>query len=132
MIINNIRHITASECVELCKESAVLVDLREEYETAAKQFGIENIIYLPWSEFFENYNKLPKTKLLIFADCVGLRSKEAVEFLGDKDFPQIANLAGGILDWERGGQKVIRNRDEMVAGVCACNMKSKKRKINYK
>ena len=75
MIINTIRHITASECVELCKKSAVLVDLREEYETAAKKFGVENIIYLPWSEFFENFNNLSKTKLLIFADCVGLRIK---------------------------------------------------------
>jgi rhodanese-related sulfurtransferase len=51
----------------------------------------------------QELSELPQEKHLIFADTVGLRSKEAVVLLKDKGFIRIANMAGGIVDWERDG-----------------------------
>lgn len=36
----------------------------------------------------------------------------------------LVNLAGGIVDWEREGYKVIKNKAEMLHGQCACMLKS--------
>ena len=122
--INDIVHISGNEVIELCEQGAVLVDIREENETAARIFDIKNLILLPNSVFKHNYDLLPKDKLLIIADGVGLRSKETVVFLKSNGFAYVINLAGGIVDWERAGYKVIKNPSEMLHGQCACMLKS--------
>lgn len=127
-----IKHVSASECIELCKKGALLVDVREEYDTNSKQFGIDQAVIIHASELHDNYHKLPKDRLLIIADCVGLNSKKSLIYLHGKGFDKLANLAGGILDWERQGHKVIRDKNEMFSGVCACKLKSKNSKINSK
>ncbi len=133
MKIAGILHFTARETIELCENGAVLVDIREEYETAARQFSVKNLIFLPNSEFNEHFNELPKDKFLIFADSVGLRSKEAVKFLLKNGFDNIGNLAGGIVDWERGGYKVITDSSEMLHGQCTCMLRTDKgKKIGFK
>ena len=132
--IGEIIHIGGKEVLELCKNNSVyLIDIREEYETAARQFDIERVIFLPNSELEETYNNLPQDFLLIIADSVGLRSKEAVLFLKEKGYQHIINLAGGIVDWERSGFNVIINPSETLHGQCACMLRSNTgRKSNFK
>jgi rhodanese-related sulfurtransferase len=129
---NKIEHITASKCLDLIKNGGLLVDVRDSYDTSGKQFGIKEVVIIHKSDFHKNFQTLPKDKELIIADSVGLKSKEIVLFLLENGYNKVYNLAGGIMDWEKFGYPVTRNRDEMMAGVCACQMKSKNSKINYK
>ena len=68
-------------------------------------------------------SELPQDRYLIFADTVGLRSKEAVLFLKRKGFEKIANMAGGIVDWERDGLPLKSNIEERLSGSCMCQLK---------
>lgn len=131
--IKGMVHVSGSEAIELCEKGAILVDIREETETAARQYAVENMILLPNSVLEQLYTELPRDKLLIIADGVGLRSKEAVLFLKKQGFKHVINLAGGIVDWERAGYKVRTNPDEMLHGQCACMLKSNTgKKFNFK
>jgi len=133
LFINDILHVSGNEVIKLCQNGAILVDIREDYETAARIFAIENTIFIPYSSLKDCFNELPDDKLLIIADSVGLRSKEAVIFLKNCGFKHVLNLAGGIVDWERAGYKVNKNPSEMLHGQCACMLKTNKgRKVKFK
>ncbi len=123
--IYGIVHLTGKEVIELMHEGAVLVDIREEFETDARQFDLDPVIFIPNSEFRDYYSELPHDRFLIIADSVGLRSKEAVLFLMDHGYEHVLNLAGGIVDWERAGFKIIKDPKQMLHGQCACMLKRK-------
>jgi len=108
---------------ELMENSAILVDVREEYLNEYKKFKVNEVIYLPLSELKENMEFIPRDKPLIFADSVGLRSKEAVILLKEAGFDNMANLAGGLVEWERDGLPLITDNDEMLTGSCTCQLK---------
>lgn len=110
LVIDNMVHVSGNEVIQLCQKGAILVDIREDYETAARRFAIDNTIFVPYSILKQNYNDLPKDKLLIIADGVGLRSKETVQLLKNNGYKHVVNLAGGIVDWEREGYKVIKTK----------------------
>ena len=118
------KSISPSEALDLCKKGTIFLDIREEFETAARRFDVPNTLFLPNSCLKEDFDKLPRNKAIIVADSVGLRSKEAVLFLEGHGFEIVMNLAGGIVDWERTGHKVITNPKEMLHGQCVCTLKS--------
>ena len=91
------------EVLELLGAGAILVDLREEFDTEIRAFGVESIIYLPHTEFEEKWESLPLNKPLILADAVGLWSRKYAVLLRTKGYENIASLAGGIADWEKDG-----------------------------
>jgi rhodanese-related sulfurtransferase len=118
-----ILHVSPREAFGLCSKGAVIVDVREEYLNKFKNFDVPEIILIPISKLKLKLSELPKEKYLIFADTVGLRSKEAVVLLKDNGFIKIANLAGGIVDWERDGLPLITNIEERLSGSCICQLK---------
>jgi len=95
-----ILNVTPREAFDLCSRGAIIVDVREEYLNNFKNFNVPEIVFFPISSLVHKLSELPQDKYLIFADTVGLRSKEAVVLLKDKGFIKIANMAGGIVDWE--------------------------------
>ncbi len=123
IVSNGIRHISAREGFEAIKKGALLIDIREDYHTAMKTFLIENYIILPLSIFAENIINLPTDKPLIIADAIGLQSKIAVEKLTDNGFKRVANLAGGIMDWERDGFPINKDPSQQLSGQCPCMLK---------
>jgi len=126
LLIKEIHHLSPKEALAAIKRGAVLVDIREEYETGMKAFDVPGIIYLANSCFRDEYAQLPLDKPLILADSVGLRSKLAVAFLLEHGFVEVANLNGGILDWEGAGMPTRVNPDELWTGSCACRLKPRK------
>ena len=64
---------------------------------------------------------------LIVADSVGIHSKEVAKFLVNKGFVNIANMAGGLVEWERDGLPLQVNLKEELSGQCACQLKAKKK-----
>jgi rhodanese-related sulfurtransferase len=105
-IANGILNLTPRESFDFCKMGAILVDVRELEMNAFKIFRVDNIIYLPFSELDSSYNDLPRETPLIFADAVGLKSRESVLFMIDRGYRNVANLAGGIVEWEKDGMPV--------------------------
>nr|NQU92106.1 rhodanese-like domain-containing protein [Bacteroidota bacterium] len=119
---------SAKETVELCNLGAILVDVREEYLNSYKMFGVEKVIYLPKSKLETEYELLTKDKYLIVADSAGLRSRETVLFLLEKGFDKVANLAGGLVEWERDNMPITVDIHERLTGSCMCQLRPRTRK----
>jgi rhodanese-related sulfurtransferase len=118
-----ILNVSPCEAFNLCIKGAAIVDVREEYLNNFKNFDVPLVLYFPITKLVNSFSELPQDKYLIFADTVGLRSKEAVVFLKDKGYDKIANMAGGIVDWERDGLPIKTNIEERLSGSCMCQLK---------
>ena len=120
---HGVLNLTPMESFELCKKGAILVDVREEYMWAFKMFKAEKLLYLPYSELDHHFEELPKDSPLIFADSVGLKSRESVLFMQERGYDNAANMAGGIVDWERDGLPINTDITARLSGSCACQLK---------
>ncbi|HHN48446.1 MAG TPA: rhodanese-like domain-containing protein [Bacteroidales bacterium] len=126
--IDRIRHFLPAEAFEASKSGAIFVDVRQDYKSDFKAFDVEKIIYVNHTEIEKRYQELPKNEFLIIANSVGLHSKEVVEFLLNKGYTRLANLNGGIYDWERDGLPMAIDVSERLTRSCACMLKPRERK----
>ena len=120
--------LSAREAFAELQKDAILIDIREDYHAAMKTFLVENYCSLPLSIFDENIINLPADRLLVVADATGLHSKTAAEKLLQKGFLRVANLAGGIIDWERDGFPVNKDPSQQLTGQCPCMLKNMNKK----
>jgi rhodanese-related sulfurtransferase len=127
IVSDGMLNVSPGEAFELAKKGAIIVDVREDYLVSFKMLDIRGLIFIPRSRLEMEYASLPEDGFLIFADAVGLRSKEAVTFLKDKGFKHIANMAGGIVDWERDGLPLITDNSQRLSGSCMCQLKPRGR-----
>lgn len=125
---HGVLNLTPKESHDLCKEGAVIVDVREAYMNAFKMFKVEKVIYMPYSELEKSWRSLPADRTLIFADAVGLKSRESALFLKEQGYENIANLAGGIVDWERDGLPITTDKSNRLSGSCMCQLKPRVKK----
>lgn len=128
IISNEIIHVSLGETVELCKKGAILIDVREDYMGRFKMFDVNELIYCPLRILKEKNNELPGNRALIIADASGLRSKEAVVLLKSKGIENIANMAGGIVEWERDGLPLVIDKSERLSGSCMCMLRPRDKK----
>ena len=121
---SGIMNLTPRNAFTYCQKGAILIDVREEFMNRFKMFDVPGVIYCPFSILEETYPDLPKDKPMIFADAAGLHSKEAVKFLIYKGFGnRIANMAGGLVEWERDGLPLIIDKSEKLSGSCMCQLR---------
>jgi rhodanese-related sulfurtransferase len=122
-------NLNASEAYkEATENNAIILDVRELRLIGYKNFDVPKVINIPNSTLAENYINIPTDIPLIVADSVGLRSHEAMEFLLSKGFTNIANLAGGIVDWERDGLPLKKEISEQLDGSCVCQLRPRHKK----
>lgn len=124
---HGVKNLTPRESYDLCSGGAIIVDVREAYLNNFKMFNAENVIYLPYSELAGSYSELPRDILLIFADTVGLRSRDGVLFMNEHGYENVFNMAGGIVDWERDGLPLTTDINNRLSGSCMCQMKARER-----
>jgi len=122
---HGVHNLTPKESYELCSEGAIIVDVREPYLNNCKMFNAGNVIYLPYSELASSYSDLPREILLIFADAVGLKSRESVLFMNEHGYENAFNMAGGIVDWERDGLPLTTDINNRLSGSCMCQLKTR-------
>lgn len=127
-IANGVVNLTPGDSFELCKKGAIIVDVRETYMNTFKMFEVEKVIYLPYSELDKCYNELPADQPLIFADAVGLKSRESVIFMKRHGYENAANLAGGIVDWERDGLPITTDINSRLSGSCMCQLRAREKR----
>lgn len=129
-VIKGLINFSPREALEECRSGAVLLDMRRDYEIAYKQFDVENVIFARIDFIREHYEELPKDVPLIIADHAGVHSKEMTQFLMEKGFVNVANLAGGIFEWDRDGLPLKIDQGSMLSGQCLCVLRTKKRKVD--
>lgn len=128
IVSNGILNLSPSETLEICKKGGIIVDVREDYLNRYKMFDVEEIIFCPQKILGENLNELPKDKPLIIADSTGINSKKAMLFLKEKGYKNMANMAGGMVEWERDGLPVKEDKTERLSGSCACMLRKREKK----
>lgn len=126
MLINGMRYVYGRDALELLNNGAVLVDLRDEFLKNGRFYAVPHIISISHKTIKTEFETLPKDKILILADYVGLISKEIAEFLKSKGFELIMVLTGGIIDWERDNMPISIDRDCELVGSCTCQLKPRK------
>lgn len=78
-------------------DKAVLLDVREPWEYT--QVHVEGARHIPMGQIPERLAELdPKARYVVMCHHGG-RSQQVAQFLTDKGFGQVANLAGGIDAW---------------------------------
>lgn len=127
-ISSGIRHLTPREALNCCLNGALILDVREEYMNRFKMFDVPEVIYCPYSILEETYMHLPSDRLMIIADAAGLHSHEATVFLSEKGFSdKIANLAGGLVEWERDEMPLVTDKSERLSGSCMCQLRPREK-----
>lgn len=83
-------------------QTPLLVDVRspEEYEWDGH---IEGSRLLPLQMLMQRIDELPKDQPIVVVCRSGNRSQVACEQLAASGFENLANLAGGMMDWKRHG-----------------------------
>jgi rhodanese-related sulfurtransferase len=117
--------LSPAEALACLGEGAVLVDLREPYETNFRVFDVAEVIYLPWTAFAAGHAALPRDRALILADACGIYGREAARILKAEGYANLANLAGGMIDWDGGGLPVRKDSSYELSGQCACKLKTR-------
>lgn len=126
---SEIFNLTPKQAFAVCQKGAVIIDVREETLSRFKMFGVPEVIYCPFSILEETCEHLPVEKAMIFADAAGLHSKEAVKLLMEKGLAyKIANLAGGLVEWERDEMPLIIDKSEKLSGSCMCQLRPRNKK----
>lgn len=115
------------EALDRINAGALLIDLRDEYYKNGRYFDVGEFISIYYKEFPEKYLELPRDRLLILADYVGIHSKELGFFLLSQGYEKVASLVGGIVDWVKDGMPTIIDHAEELVGGCACQLKKRKR-----
>lgn len=125
---HDVLNITPEEAFTLCEKDAFIVDIRETYLNSFKMFRVKNVIYIPFSILPSSYLQLPRNIPLIFADAVGLKSRESVLFMMRNGYENVANLSGGIVDWEIDGLPLTTDKSSRLSGSCMCQLKPRESK----
>lgn len=125
--MDNLLFLSPREALPLLQNGAVLVDLRDDYYKNGREFEVPETVSLFYKDLETANPGLPKDKMLILADYVGIHSKEAGFFLLSKGYTRIASLIGGIVDWVKDGMPTRIDHSEELVGGCACQLKKRKR-----
>ncbi|OFX59484.1 MAG: hypothetical protein A2046_00695 [Bacteroidetes bacterium GWA2_30_7] len=128
--INGIKHISGNEAILCIKQGAIIIDIREFYDINYKVFDVENALNIPKTELEKNLNLVPDDKALIIADAFGINSKLIVMQLVNNGIKNVANLIGGILDWEKDGLPVKKDLKGELNGPCLCMLKTREKLAN--
>lgn len=121
----NVFALGLKEAYRACELGAVMLDVREAYHTAYKQFNVPQVLYMPQSLWEELYACLPHDKWLIIADVSGNMSTDLYAKLLNKGFSKLCVLSGGFVAWERLGLPVTIDPHQAFSGSCVCQLKQR-------
>jgi rhodanese-related sulfurtransferase len=83
----------------------LLVDVREQSELEVVRAA--GVVHAPLSTFAEGSQALPTDRPLLFICATGKRSQVAAEFARRNGHPEVANVAGGTVEWRKRGLPTI-------------------------
>ena len=86
----------------------LFIDIRSAAET--EEVAVEGAELIPMSEILGGKVVLPKDKPILLMCAVGMRSYGVGRFLEHQGYPEVYNLSGGIVAWEKEGLAVVKNK----------------------
>jgi rhodanese-related sulfurtransferase len=95
-----IEEVDTDAMLELVRDGAVLVDVREQEELENDGY-IEGMIHMPLSEFDSFEEDIAKDKPIVFYCRSGKRSLKAAEIASDWTSEAIYSLRGGIIAYKQ-------------------------------
>ncbi len=116
-------NLTPKEAYLHCQKGAVLLDARLPYFVGFKGFDVPKVIAVPLTELEQKIPELSKKMPMIVADSVGIHSHEAMLMLQKAGYRNIANLAGGMVEWEHDGLPIKVDIKYRLSGSCVCQLK---------
>ena len=87
-------------------DGVLLIDVREPWEYAAVH--APGAMLIPLGEFVRRFGELPREQELLVICHSGYRSYQAATFLRRQGYPRVANVVGGMEEWEASGLPVER------------------------
>lgn len=126
IIIKGVVNLSPRETFELFQKDIVLIDLRRENEIKYKSFPADIIIYATPAEIKTGKVIIPRDKPVVIADNAGLRSKEVTAFLLAEGYDNVANMIGGMFEWDKDKLPININNKERLEGSCLCVMRKPK------
>lgn len=96
----------AADALEMVRDDAVLVDVRDSREWKAGRAPYA--IHIPMDRLSTSTKRLPTNKTVIVICKSGARSSRAASQLRKEGFNALS-LAGGMHAWERAGGNVVRD-----------------------
>ena len=85
--------------------SPLVIDVREPNEFATVRLE-DGVALVPLSQFGQRWQELPRDRPLLLMCAAGGRSAAATAHLLRNGYTDVANVAGGITQWERAGLPV--------------------------
>jgi rhodanese-related sulfurtransferase len=123
--VEGIPNLSPVEAFTFFSQGAILVDLREAYETNFRVFDVAEALYIPWTRFMSSFHTLPRDRPLILADAAGIYCREAARILVKAGYSNLAKLSGGMIDWDAAGLPVRKDTSYELSGQCACKLKTR-------
>jgi rhodanese-related sulfurtransferase len=89
------------------RKDILFVDVRSAEEVA--EIAIEGAQPIPMGRILLRHSVLPKDKPILLVCAVGGRSYGVGRYLAKQGYPEVYNLRGGIVAWEKEGLPVVKN-----------------------
>lgn len=101
--------VSPQEAFERITAGAVLIDVREQDEWETMHVAASKLI--PLGSVADRLAEIPRNRDIILICRSGRRSGEAQATLIERGYDRVANLAGGILAWDKAGLPSIAGPD---------------------
>ncbi|MCF8258384.1 MAG: rhodanese-like domain-containing protein [Flavobacteriales bacterium] len=120
LFAQQVKEISTSEALLMIEQGAVFIDVREADEVASIAYPVTGALNIPSGSLANRQSEIPKTGKVILACNSGYRSGEAVKLLAAQGYDNLYGLKGGILQWQRDGQPVVRSMAGSSAAKACC------------
>jgi len=100
--------ITSDQLAEkLARKDFFFVNVHIPYEGEIEQTDA----FIPFDKIAENLDRLPADRraAIVLYCRSGRMSEIAANDLAGRGFTRVSHLAGGIIDWQRSGHRIVRN-----------------------
>ena len=120
LFAQQVREVSTSEALQMMEQGAIFVDVREVDEVAGIAYPVAGAVNIPQSSLSERHSEVPRSGKVIVACASGYRSGEAVQQLSAQGYDNLYSLKGGIVQWQRDGQPVVRSTSGASATAKPC------------
>ncbi len=103
---SGVSNVTPDDAQRRHAAGSLMIDVRERQEWNTGH--IPGAKHIPLGQLAQRAQELPKDRELLLICRSGNRSKVAAEMLQQAGFPQVHNVAGGMVVWQRAGLPVTR------------------------
>ncbi len=123
MHIDGLFFLTPTETLAEIGAGALVLDIREPYEIMGRTVAVGEVLALRRSRLADGIAELPRDRGIIIVDSTGMRARAAARLLAEHGLERVAILAGGLVEWHRGGHPTDVDVGGLPMGGCACQLK---------